>query len=168
MISIMQKNWLHAFLCILMTALLSSCASTGYQALDGSAGYSDTRLDSNTVRVTYYGSVATSNETVQNYLLYRCAQVTLKYGFDYFVIISNYTQPVVNTYTSPSFVNYYSNKKGTAGYAYVTGGQTMTVSREIASAVIKMYSGSKPTSQANAFAAREIQSYLTPAVKSNQ
>ena len=160
----MLRQALNLIVITFMISFLSCCASPGYQALDSGAGYSDTRLDSSTVRVTYYGSVATPDETVQNYLLYRCAQVTLKYGYDYFVIISSSTQPIINTYTSPGFINYYTNKKGTAGYAYYTGGQSMTVSREIASAVIKMYSGTKPSSMTNAFAARDIQKYLTPVV----
>lgn len=50
----------------------------------GDTGYSDTQLASNRYRVTFTGNAATPRETVENYLLLRAAEVTLKAGYRYF------------------------------------------------------------------------------------
>ncbi len=50
------------------------------------------RIDSNTVMVSFRGNGYTDRQTVQSFLLYRCAQVTLEDGYDYFVLISADTE----------------------------------------------------------------------------
>ncbi len=50
----------------------------------GSSGYSDEQLAANRYRVTFTGTSGTRRETVENYLLLRSAEVTLKAGYRYF------------------------------------------------------------------------------------
>src|SRR5258708_25849705 len=68
---------------------LSACeTATPYQPLrhgtETSGGFTDQRLDQNHFRVTFQGNTLTSRETVESYLLYRAAEVTVSQGYDWF------------------------------------------------------------------------------------
>ena len=51
----------------------------------GATGYSDQQLAANRYRVTFTGNSATRRDAVENYLLRRAAEVTLKAGSRYFL-----------------------------------------------------------------------------------
>lgn len=74
--------------CVL-AVLLSACAArpTPYQPRDGAFGYAQTQLDGRTWRVEFAGNTDTPRETVENYLLYRAAEVMLFGGHDRFIIL---------------------------------------------------------------------------------
>jgi hypothetical protein len=68
---------------------LSACeTATPYQpAVAGnsqSGGYSDQQLEANRWMVTFSGNDLTSRETVERYLLFRAAELTLNQGYDWF------------------------------------------------------------------------------------
>jgi len=69
--------------------LVSACATgpTPYQlrSADGEHGYSDQALERDRVRVVFQGNFLTTRETVENYLLYRAAELTLQRGYRFFV-----------------------------------------------------------------------------------
>jgi hypothetical protein len=70
---------------------LGGCAGpTPYQpstSLSGSSGgYSEQRLASDRYRVTFAGNSMTSRETVENYLLYRAAELTVQQGYEWFIM----------------------------------------------------------------------------------
>lgn len=72
---------------------LSACASaTPYQPLTKGEGYREQRLETNRYRVTYSGNTATPRETVENYMMYRAAEITLQNGYDWFVLASRTTR----------------------------------------------------------------------------
>jgi len=159
--------WRH--LCVLLSVLigLSGCKQYNrYQPLSesGYSGYNNTRIDEHTVRVSYHGSYGNSNERVEDYLLYRCAQVTKQYGFDYFVIVSSSSQPVVTSTTSPALINTYS-RKGDESYGIITPGQTTYFQRSIASKVIKMYRGKKANQSSMTYNANEVIRYMKPGIQ---
>jgi len=62
------------------------CA-TGYGKDGFSGGYSDSKLSRDRFQVTFQGNGYTSVSTVKTYLLFRCAELTVENGFDYFVIL---------------------------------------------------------------------------------
>lgn len=67
---------------------LSGCAANGsYHASTGAAssGYSDERLDETHWRVEFVGDASTPQQTVESYLLYRAAEITIDSGHDWFV-----------------------------------------------------------------------------------
>jgi hypothetical protein len=68
--------------------LLSSCA-TAYQPDGVSGGYSDQRMNGDTVQVSFRGNLFSTPEALHTYLLRRCADVTLQNGYNYFVLVSN-------------------------------------------------------------------------------
>ncbi len=77
-----------------VAALLGACATaTPYQpAGKNGEGYSEQRLETNRYRIRAVGNSATPRDTVENYLMYRAAEVTLQNGYDWFVIADRMTQ----------------------------------------------------------------------------
>lgn len=49
-------------------------------------GYAETQIDAARFRVRFAGNGDTSRETVETYLLFRAAELTLARGYDYFVV----------------------------------------------------------------------------------
>jgi hypothetical protein len=65
-------------------AVLTGCGGgpTPYQPAACGYGYSEQQIEDNRNRVTFAGNDRTSSDAVQNYLLYRAAEVTLDHGYD--------------------------------------------------------------------------------------
>ncbi|GAA0553437.1 hypothetical protein FHS83_001613 [Rhizomicrobium palustre] len=55
-------------------------------------GYTDEQLAANRYRVTFTGNSSTRREVVENYLLLRAAEVTLKAGYHWFIFDTRDTQ----------------------------------------------------------------------------
>lgn len=76
--------------------ILSACATTTpYQEATkpGSFdGYSQTVIENDRARVSFAGNSLTERETVENYLLYRAAELTSERGFDHFTLIESDTE----------------------------------------------------------------------------
>ena len=66
-------------------------ASTGY-------GYRDYRVDAAHWRVTFAGNSLTSRETVEKYLLYRAAELTVQQGADWFQTTDRHTDKNTSYY----------------------------------------------------------------------
>lgn len=79
-------------------AVMSGCATpTPYHAasLTDPAhfdGYHETRLEPERWRVVFAGNSLTSRETVETYLLYRAAELTLDNGYDWFQAVERDTE----------------------------------------------------------------------------
>lgn len=83
-----NRSKAYAFFASLgLALLLAGCVQpTPYgPRMEGSrTGYTDEQLAKNRFRVTYAGNSVTPRETVENYLLFRAAQVTLASGYTAF------------------------------------------------------------------------------------
>ena len=113
---------------------LAGCA-TAYQPKSFTGGYSDRLIDDNTAYVTFRGNGFTPQETVQQYLLRRRADITIDRGYNYFIVVGNTDmQNVGNTNAFGAKVN---EKYG-------------------ASATIKMFKGEKPADSLNAYDAAQV------------
>jgi hypothetical protein len=91
---------------LVLAAGLSACVSpTPYQPnVRGGAtsgGYSEVRIEPNRWRVTFTGNTMTSRETVEGYLLFRAAELTLQNGDDWFSIVDRQTDAKSRTYVEP-------------------------------------------------------------------
>ncbi len=77
-------------------AVLAACATTTpYQPASqpgGFDGYSQTMLDNSTARITFGGNSLTNRETVENYMLYRAAEMALERGYDHFSLVNRDTE----------------------------------------------------------------------------
>ncbi len=90
---------------ILAVGLVGCATPTPYQPrVKGSAtsgGYSESRIEPNRWRVDFTGNTMTSRETVEGYLLFRAAELTLQNGDDWFSMVDRDTAANRRTYVEP-------------------------------------------------------------------
>lgn len=116
---------------------LAGCA-TGYNPKGWNGGYSDMRLGNDTYKVSFHGNESTESETVYDYYLRRCADLTVEKGFDYFAFIDQ---------SSSSQSNIGTINNG-------TNSQNFSATEHSRIGIIKLFkSGSQPRT---AFEAREV------------
>jgi len=151
--------------------LLSACATaTPYQPATGNYGFQEQRIEANRVRITFRGNSLTDRDTVETYLLFRAAEVTLESGKDYFIVANRDTEEHSTLQgvgaRGPRFAFdywYFSPRRGWSPW-YDPFWDTPTSYREItryeAIAEIAMFNGQKPADDPNAFDAREVQANL--------
>lgn len=74
-------------------ALLGACATaTPYQAaINADRGYVDQRIENDRWSVSFSGNSLTDRRTVETYLLYRAAELTVQEGYDYFRVVQRQT-----------------------------------------------------------------------------
>jgi hypothetical protein len=157
-----------------VAALLAACATaTPYQPADGDYGFSEQQIENNRLRITFRGNTVTDRETVETYLLYRAAELTLQNGHDYFVVATRATEEHSRLQGTgpyyPGFAysyRYFSPYRGWSPwydpfwYDPWASSSYREVTRYEAVAEIAMYDGQKPADDANAFDAREVQAHL--------
>jgi hypothetical protein len=171
-----------------LLALLGGCATpTPYQPLakPGSmqGGYSDQQIEANRFRVTFAGNSMTSRETVETYLLYRAAQLTVERGFDWFVMAGRNTDKKSSTYVDRPFgpgpYGFWgpSWRYRGRGFGWRTWDpfwgdpfwdssvNIQTVDRYEASAEIVTGHGPKPQNNMRAFDARAVLANLAPRIQ---
>lgn len=163
---------MRMFLLAGIAVLLSACATaTPYQAAATDYyGFQEQRIEANRVRITFRGNSLTDRDTVETYLLYRAAEVTLESGKDYFVVADRDTEShthlmgIGSPYPRFGFeYMYFSRARGWAPWYDPFWDEPMSyreITRYEAVAEIAMFNGPKPANDANAFDAREVQANL--------
>lgn len=167
---------------------LSSCmTATPYQPATNSGttrgGYTDEQLDSDHFRVSFAGNSLTSRETVERYLLYRAAELTVQKGFDHFILTSRDTETKSQTYVNRSFGGgpfgywhpywrWYRPRFGWRSWDpfyddpfWDNDFDVQTVERYEATAEIVVGHGPKPATNVRAFDAHEVLSRLGPSIQ---
>jgi hypothetical protein len=93
------------FMFLLVTLMLGACAAPQpslYAPLAGRDGYAEESLGKGLHRVYFQGNAATSRERVQDYCLYRAAELTLSLGGERFAVhdklVERHTQVTRETY----------------------------------------------------------------------
>ncbi|WNO52725.1 CC0125/CC1285 family lipoprotein [Stakelama saccharophila] len=170
--------------------LVTGCTSptpyrpaTGYGA--NATGYTDQRIEPDRYMVSFQGNSATARETVERYLLYRAAQLTLEQGYDYFVLAHRDTDKQTRTYATGDpfggpfgyggwnpYWRYYSPYYGWGGWGPYGdpfwGGRDIdvrTIDKYQAMAEIVLGRGEKPKDNVRAFDARAVIDNLGPTVR---
>jgi hypothetical protein len=87
-------------------ALLAGCATpTPYQPLGAPTGvrggFTEQQIERNRFRVSFSGNQFTSRERVENYLLFRAAELTVQQGFDGFTLVDRETDRRTSIQTTP-------------------------------------------------------------------
>lgn len=156
----------------LAAAALAACATaTPYQpAVADNYGFSEQQIESNRVRITFRGNTLTDRETVETYLLYRAAELTLQGGRDYFIVANRDTEEHSRLQGTglyrPRFAFdywYFSPRRGWSPWYdpfWDEPASYREVTRYEAVAEIAMFSGAKPANDSSAFDAREVQANL--------
>ena len=88
-----------------------------------SGGYSESQIDKNVFKVSFKGNGYTSMEKATDLTLLRSAELAIKSGYKYFVIIDKKSYTSNSIYTTPSTVNYYNSM------TTVNHGQTYNISK---------------------------------------
>ncbi|MBO9711047.1 MAG: hypothetical protein J7521_22840 [Caulobacter sp.] len=178
---------------VALAALLTACATaTPYQpniaGQKAQGGFSERRLESNRYQINFAGNSLTSRETVERYLLYRAAEVTVQAGYDWFETADRRTdrqaRAVIDDYGyGPGWGPY--GWGGPYGYwrpawrGYYGGGywgpwgdpfwgrqaEVRTIEKFQASAEILLHKGPKPAGDPRAYDAREIMTNLGPSIQ---
>jgi hypothetical protein len=155
---------------LILALLLGGCA-TGYHPNVAGGGYSDRRLDADVFYVSFRGNSYTSRDAVDRYAFYRCAELTLQAGYDYFVVVGGNTDPRKAFHTadgSPTFPTpAVPAATGNAAAAitfgtYVPEGVNPVGNNE-ATLLIKVVRGPRPPEQG--VDARQVLKRLGPGVK---
>ena len=155
-------------------AVLGACATpTPYQAADGArTGYSENQIEQNRFRVSFGGNSLTDRETVENYLLYRSAELTVEEGYDYFTVVERATDEesrlrARRLHPSPYsrfYVDYayFHPRWGWRGWhdPFWDDVNYRESTRYEASAEIVLGRGAKPEDDPSAFDARDVLSNL--------
>lgn len=167
---------------------LSACMTpTAYAPATGTGqyrtGYWDEQIEPERVRVTFAGNSLTSRETVERYLLYRAAQLSLERGFDHFTLVDRDTEKRTRTVVERPFGSSAFGFWGPSWRLYGRGFgwrswdpffgdpfwdrdiDIRTVDRFEATAEIVMGHGPKPANELRAFNARAVVDSIGPAVK---
>ncbi|SEP77832.1 hypothetical protein SAMN04488038_101458 [Solimonas aquatica] len=160
--SISAAVLLRTGLALSLLGVLAACATaTPYQPENQGYGYFEQRIEKNRFRVTFNGNSSTPKQTVENYLLYRAAELTVANGYDYFVLVSDGTE--ANT-------RYIENYDGFGGYwwrpRFATGVSSVTpITQYEAQANVLMFSGAKADDNVKAFDAKQVMSNLQPLIQ---
>ena len=181
---------------LLASALLfvAGCATeTPYRPATGTgfarAGYSDRMIEANRYMVSFAGNTYTARDTVERYLLYRSAELTVQHGYDYFILSDRQTDKRTRTYTSPGPGAFGPGPYGYWGASWRYRGRgfgwrnwdpfwgdpywdrsvdVTTVDKYEANAEIVLGRGPKPANNVRAFDAREVMANLGPSIVTPQ
>jgi hypothetical protein len=182
---------------VLMTVLaaaalaggLTACeTATPYQQLNTSnasaGGYRDVRLDGSNWRVTFSGNSVTSRETVERYLLYRAAELTVNQGYDWFQEVQKDTDKKTDVFIDPfysgwgygygygwrpywrfRYAGYYGGWASWGpGWAYDPWGPTYVSTFDRYEALAQIVMGKGPKPDPRALDAREVMMNLGPGI----
>lgn len=171
-------------LLLLLLLLVTACAGTGptpYQPAErpGGQGYSEERISEDSYRITVAGNSLTSRDRVEDYLLFRAAELTLSEGYDFFLLLERQTDSdTVRYYDSwgptwgpgwawrPYWGGYYGGRShyGTAFGMNFGGGPSGQQTRYVTRGLIRMLSNMPATTIAPVYEARRVLQELRPRV----
>jgi predicted small lipoprotein YifL len=101
---------IKSFTLLLLIFTFTGCTTTypSYQPYNSKTetGYRDLKLSNNIYKVSFVGNEYFSEELVGNYLLKRCAELTIERGYKYFIILKDDTKLIASWTTSSSSTNF--------------------------------------------------------------
>jgi hypothetical protein len=154
---------------------LAACATpTPYQAAVGERGYGyvEQAIEANRLRLSFRGNSLTDRQVVEDYLLYRAAELALARGADHFILVERAVDENTRTVGDlpprrAGFHHaYFSPYYGWSPFydPFWTDITLREVTRYEASAEVVFGSGPKPSDNPNAYDARDVSATLGPRV----
>ena len=150
---------------IVATALLAACVTaTPYRAAkhEHDYGYQEQRIEQDRYRISFAGNSETTRQTVENYLRYRAAELTLEQGKDYFVVVSSDTEKNTDQHSTvtggSTFHIGFGHHHGYSRHGIGLGFNVLSTSYSDYQAfgVVVLKSGQKPVDDHNAYDANEV------------
>ena len=77
-----------AALCVLLVAACQTPTPYKAAVTPNDDGYTSQQIETNRFRISFKGNSLTNRQTVDTYMLFRAAEVTLQNGGDYFIIVN--------------------------------------------------------------------------------
>lgn len=159
-----MKSAIKTATMLLAAVLLAACATaTPYrQALSqDDYGYQAQKLEQDRYRIRFSGNSQTDRQTVENYLLYRAAELTLEQGKDYFIVADGSTEKNVEQRStvvgSPAFSFGFGHSHGYhQGFGLGVNIINSSYRDYQAYGNIVLKSGTKPTDNIYAYNARDV------------
>ena len=163
-------------------ALAACGTATPYQPLQtGGAspgGYSELQISHDRYRVNFQGNTLTDRETVERYLLFRAAELTVQEGYDWFKLVDRNTErqsrnvdiPHTETYWAWTPSWYYRGKGdwvmiNTLQPFWYDQYETFQTNQYQASAEVFLGHGDKTENDPSVFNAREVIQNLAPTIQ---
>jgi hypothetical protein len=154
-------------LAVALGLALAACSvsPTPYQAAADGQGYSEQQIENDRYRVRFAGNSATDRETVENYVLYRAAELAIQTGHDYFKVVSRDTEAVGDVYSGGPSIGVGVGGGGNfgVGLSTIVGGGGSRASYASYLDVV-MYEGERPADERDAYSAWEVIETLQPEV----
>jgi hypothetical protein len=113
-----------------------------------------TRIDETTWRVTASGNGMTKASDVYDFMMRKAAESTMEAGYDVFILVAQTDTTRHITGVSGGGDDGIGGVNAISSYDIVRPGQAVTV---------KMLKGPKPATEPNAYDAREVLKFMTPA-----
>jgi hypothetical protein len=164
---------MHRLALVLLVVLaLSACAQpTPYQPARDGYGFSQQRLEDNRFRIVFSGNSLTPLPVVEDYMLYRAAELTLESGYDYFIVADKKTDKrtrYLASYYDP--FPYYGPYYGRPYTPYWYGprfqtGDLRPIESFATTANIVLYRGKKPADNPEAYDAKDVIARLGPTIR---
>jgi len=147
---------LRAVVAVGLAMLLAGCM-TAYQPRGATGGYVDEKLGEDTYRVSFYGNGNTHREAVLKYFLYRCAELTLQRGYQYFELFAAQKPVAEGPYQTVA----------DAKEPPIVVAQTYTITTWSASGIVRMHKDAGMLGDSEwLFSAREVSGMLGSEVQS--
>ena len=164
-----KRTWAAVALCTAILLLAACGTPTPYQPVTNGFGYAEQPLETGRYRVSFFGNSLTARETVENYLLYRAAELTLDQGYDYFIVAEEDVERNTQYRTTYSDVGApFGSFYGSRYRGRFRSGLATAVSRPIDSyeayANILLRRGEKPADNPQAYDARDVLARLSPTI----
>ncbi len=151
----------------LLSIFIAGCATT-YHPVSFTGGYFNQQIESDVIRIGFSGNGYTSGIDVEDYIVFRCAEVTNQLGYQYFTYLdvrdytssSQHSTPL-RTKTSGSATVSGNTIYGSAT-STTTGGQNYTITKPAGTVTIKLFK-TKPQGL-NVRDANQVIRYLSPKI----
>ena len=152
-----------------LLGMLAGCAQpTPYQPATDGYGYREQQLEDNRYRVTFAGNDLTAADTVQNYMLYRAAELTLDEGYDYFTVVDREVERSTvywGTGDTRLGTGYFTRRGDYIGGIGFDTYSAQPIDRYTAYADVVMFEGEKPEGDVNAYDAQSVLRQLDPTIQ---
>jgi hypothetical protein len=163
----------RAIVVVLFALALGACAQpTPYQPARDGYGFTQQRIEDNRYRIVFRGNNVTPPQVVEDYMLYRAAELTVQSGYDYFVVADKMIDKSTRyfaTFSDPGFPYYgpyYRDR--VPPYWYGPRFETGTyrpIEQFTATANVVLHRGTKPENLPEAYDARDVIARLGPTIR---
>lgn len=112
---------------VVTTIVISSCATpydTEKSIWTGNRGFSETQLGSTVWQIDFTGNNYTNRDTTKKFTLKKAAQIALREGYPYFVVVDGETNRDI---TGSNYAGGYNSLYGGSAYLNANTATTLTV-----------------------------------------